>query len=187
MGAPTSAILAETFIQFLEHTVIYKILEKHQIIAYYRHVDEILLIYNSEHTNIHNTLQEFNTVHPNLKFTFETEIRNKINYLGITINKQQDKLTFGIYRKPTTTDTIIHNNSCHPNEHKRSAINYLSNRMNTYHLTPENKAQENAIINAILTNNGYEQLITHPNHKHTSPNTNSKNKMGNFHIPWPRY
>jgi hypothetical protein len=28
MGAPTSAILTEIFIQFLEHTVIYKILKK---------------------------------------------------------------------------------------------------------------------------------------------------------------
>jgi hypothetical protein len=62
-------------------------------------------------------LEEFNTVHPNLKFTLETETHNKINYLDITINKQ-DKLTFGIYRKPTTTDIIIHNKSCHPNEHK---------------------------------------------------------------------
>jgi hypothetical protein len=131
MVAPTSAIFAETFIQFLEHTVIYKILEKHQIIDYYRHVDDILIIYNSEHTDTQNTLKELNTVHPNLKLTLETETHNKINYFDITINKQQDKLTFGIYRKPTTTDTIIHNNSCHPNGHKRSAISYRINRMNT--------------------------------------------------------
>jgi hypothetical protein len=32
MGAPASAILAETFIQHLEHTIIYKILNKHQIV-----------------------------------------------------------------------------------------------------------------------------------------------------------
>jgi hypothetical protein len=68
MGVPTSAILAEIFIQFLEHTVIYKILEKHQIIGYYRCIDDILIICNSEYTNIHNTLQKFNTVHPKLKF-----------------------------------------------------------------------------------------------------------------------
>jgi hypothetical protein len=32
MGPPTSAILAETFIQYLKHTTIYQILNKHQII-----------------------------------------------------------------------------------------------------------------------------------------------------------
>jgi hypothetical protein len=100
---------------------------KNQIIDHYRYIDDILIIYNSKHTNIHNILKEFNTVHPNLKFTLETETHNKINYIDITINKQQDKLTSGIYRKPTTTDTII-NNSCHPNKHKISAINYLINR-----------------------------------------------------------
>jgi hypothetical protein len=87
MGAPTSAVLTEIFVQSLEHTVIYKILEKHQLIDYYRCVDDILIIYNSEYTNIHDTLQEFNTVHSKLKFTLETETRNKINYLDITINK----------------------------------------------------------------------------------------------------
>jgi hypothetical protein len=34
MGAPTSSTLAEIFIQHLEHTIIYKILQKHQIIGY---------------------------------------------------------------------------------------------------------------------------------------------------------
>jgi hypothetical protein len=54
MGVPTSAIFSEIFIQYLEHTIIHKILIKHQIIDYYRYVDNILIIYNSERTNIQN-------------------------------------------------------------------------------------------------------------------------------------
>jgi hypothetical protein len=96
---------------------VHRILEEHQIIDYYRYVDDILIIYNSEYTNILNTLNEFNTVHPKLKFTLETEAQNKINYLAITINKQHDTPKFGIFRKPTTRDAIIHN-SCHPNEQR---------------------------------------------------------------------
>jgi hypothetical protein len=92
VGAPTSAILVEIFMQFLEHTVIYKIIKKRQIMDYSGYVDDILIIYNSEHTNIYNTLQDINTVHPKLKFTLETETQNKINYLNITISKQYDKL-----------------------------------------------------------------------------------------------
>jgi hypothetical protein len=38
---------------------------------------------------------------------------------------------FYIYRKPTTTDSIIHNRSCHPTEHKMLAISYLALRINT--------------------------------------------------------
>jgi hypothetical protein len=36
MGAPMSATLAETFIQYLDHTIIYQILNGHQIIDHYR-------------------------------------------------------------------------------------------------------------------------------------------------------
>jgi hypothetical protein len=52
MGAPTSAILAEIFIQYLEHNNIIQILQKHQILDYYRYVDDILIMYNEERTNI---------------------------------------------------------------------------------------------------------------------------------------
>jgi hypothetical protein len=69
---------------------VHKILGKHQIIYCYRYADDILIIFNLEYSNIHNTLHEFNTVHSILKFTLETEAQNKINSLTITINKQQE-------------------------------------------------------------------------------------------------
>jgi hypothetical protein len=139
MGAPTSAILTEVFIQYLEHTIIFDILMKHQIIDYYRYADDILIIYNSHKTNIENTLYEFNNIHPNIKFTIEKEVNNTINFLDLSINKADNNLQLGIYRKPTTTDSIIHNDSCHPLEHKRAAINFLINRLNQYSLTHNNK------------------------------------------------
>jgi hypothetical protein len=107
MGAPTSAIIAETFIH-LEHNELIKILNKHQIIDYHRYVDDILILYN-----------ENNTMHPKIKFTMETEKHNTLNYLDLTITNKNNKLTFAIYRKPTNTYLIIHNDSCHPHEHKK--------------------------------------------------------------------
>jgi hypothetical protein len=122
MGALTSAILAEIFIQYLEHIMIYKTLQKHQIIDYYRYVDDILIIYNAQLTNIDKTIDEFNKIHPKIKFTIEKETENKINYLDLMITEQDNKLTYAIYRKPTTTDSILHNDSCHPTEQKISHI-----------------------------------------------------------------
>jgi predicted cupin superfamily sugar epimerase len=107
MGAPTSAALAEIFIQHLEHTIIYKILNKHQIIDYHRYADDILIIYSGHYTDIETTLDEFNRLHPKIKFTMEKETQNRINYLDLTITKEDNKLTFGIYQKPTTTNSII--------------------------------------------------------------------------------
>jgi hypothetical protein len=48
MGAPTSAILAEAYLQHKEHKQLYPILKKYQIIGYLRYVDDILIIYNKK-------------------------------------------------------------------------------------------------------------------------------------------
>jgi hypothetical protein len=70
MGAPTSAILAEAYIQNMEHKQIYPILTKHQIIGYFRYVDDILIIYDQRITNIEETLREFNEQQRNIKFHY---------------------------------------------------------------------------------------------------------------------
>jgi hypothetical protein len=46
MGALTSAMLSEVYIQNLEHTSIADILNKHQIINYYRYVNDKLVLYD---------------------------------------------------------------------------------------------------------------------------------------------
>jgi hypothetical protein len=84
MGAPISAILAEIFIQYMEHEYIYPILRTREIMAYYRYVD-ILIIYDKHKTNIEQTLEEFNNIQPTIKFMIEKEQKEKINYLDITI------------------------------------------------------------------------------------------------------
>jgi hypothetical protein len=97
MGSPTSTILAETFIQCLEHTNIIKILNINQIIDYYRYVNYILIIYNTQTTNIENTLMQFTSVHPKIKLTMEKEVHSTLNYLDLTITNKHNQLTFGIY------------------------------------------------------------------------------------------
>jgi hypothetical protein len=162
LGAPTSAILAETFIQHMEHKYIYPILNTQQIIAYYRYVDDILIIYNKKKTNIEETLTHFNNIQPS-KFTIEKEKHRKINYLDITIHRRNNQFEFSIYRKLMQTDIIIPNSSCHPYEHKLSGIRYLVNRLNTYPITDKSKQREKSTISNILQNNEYNiNLIMQP-------------------------
>jgi len=54
---------------------------------YFRYVDDILLIFDSNHTNIQAILTDFNTIHPKLHLTAETEQNNTKNYLDISIQK----------------------------------------------------------------------------------------------------
>ncbi|PNF31380.1 hypothetical protein B7P43_G10054 [Cryptotermes secundus] len=143
----------------MEHTQIYPILVKQQIVAYFRYVDDILIIYDEKITNIEHTLKEINELQQNIKFTIEREQQESINFLDITIYRNEDSLQFTIYRKPTQTDIIIPNSSCHPFEHKLSGINYLINRLNTYPITEKGKQIEKNIIKSILQNNGYDTNI----------------------------
>ena len=113
MGAPTSSIFSEIYMQYLEHTKIFDILTKHKLVAYFRYVDDILILYNEKTTNIQEIMDMSNNISPTLTFTMETE-NNPINFLDITIQKRGHEINFNIYRKPTTTDTIIPYDSCHP-------------------------------------------------------------------------
>jgi regulator of PEP synthase PpsR (kinase-PPPase family) len=90
----------------------------------------------------------------------EHETDNRINFLDLTIKKDNGHLSFEIYRKPTCTDIIIPRDSCHPTEQKLSAIRYLHNRNNTYTTDQDSKQKEHAIINQILHNNRYDQIQT---------------------------
>jgi hypothetical protein len=78
MGTPTSAILPEVYIKFLEYTEIVNILIKHQIVDYHGYVDDILIVYNTQRMNIHDTLNEFNAINTKLKFTREKQITQPI-------------------------------------------------------------------------------------------------------------
>jgi hypothetical protein len=155
MGAPTSAPLSEIYLQYMKHTAISDALLKHKITGYYRHMDDILLIYDTRHTDINNVLNHFKKINKGIQFTLEQEQNNSIHFLDLTITRTDNNFQFKIYQKPTTTDTIIPADSCHPAEHKLSAIRYLHNRNETYMTTTEEKQEENKIIKHILQTNKY--------------------------------
>jgi hypothetical protein len=90
MGAPTSSVFSEIFLQHMENTTIYKILTQNHIIGYFRYVDDILIIYKKSVTNIQNVFIAFNNVTPDIKFTMEEETDNSINFLDITIKKENN-------------------------------------------------------------------------------------------------
>jgi hypothetical protein len=158
MGAPSSSIIAEIFLQHIEHTHLPHLTRQHRLVNYARYVDEILLIYDSQHTDLQSILHDFNSLHQNLHFTGETECNNAINYLDITIHKTPSKINISVYRKPTFTDTIIPYTSNHPTQHKFVAVSFLYNRLNTYQLQPAEYQQEENTIHNILHNNSFPIL-----------------------------
>jgi hypothetical protein len=71
----------------MENTTMYDLLLKHNVEGYFRYVDDILVMYKEENTNIYRMLDDFNNLAPTMKFTLEEEQKYKINFLDITITK----------------------------------------------------------------------------------------------------
>jgi hypothetical protein len=155
MGAPSSGLISEIFLQYIEYLHLAHLTHKHHIIDYYRYVDDILLIFDSNDTNIRDILQDFNTLHPKLHFTAEVEQNQALKFLDITITKTATNFKTAIYRKPTFTDTIIHHNSNHPTRQKYAAIRFLYNRLDSYNLQHNEYQLELNSIHNILQKNGF--------------------------------
>jgi len=122
MGAPTSDLFAEFFLQYLEQLHISQLSDKHKIIKHFRYADDVLVIYNTNHTDVQSVLKDFNTLHPRLKFTAEGEKNNKINLTDVTIHRTPTNWRIALYRKPTFTETIIPYTSNDPIQHKYAAV-----------------------------------------------------------------
>ena len=79
-GCPLFSILSEIFLLHAEHSHLPRLKQKHKIFNYFRYIDDILLIYDSSHTNIKSIFEDFNSIHPNLTFSEEIEQNNKLNF-----------------------------------------------------------------------------------------------------------
>jgi hypothetical protein len=169
MGAPSSGLIAEIFLQHLEHSHLPRLTQKHHFANYCRYVDDIFITFDSNNTNIQSILKDFNTLHPRLQFTAELEQDHTLNYLVITIMKTPTTFKTAIYRKPAFTDTIIPYTSNHPAHHKYAAVRFLFKRLNSYDLQQEEYKQELNIIHNILHNNAFP-LNPHKSRPLSQPN-----------------
>jgi hypothetical protein len=62
--APTSSLFSEIYLQHLKATQIVNNLLQHHIIGYFQYVDDILIVYKQDLTNIQDVLKKFNSLTP---------------------------------------------------------------------------------------------------------------------------
>ena len=133
IAAPSSSILSEVSSQHAENSHFAYLAQKHRIINYFLYVDDILLIFYPNHTDIQAILTDFNSVHPKLHFIAEIDQNNTLNSLDVSIHKTQNNIKTSIYRKPTFAETVIPYTSNHPIQQKYAAIKFLYNRLKKRH------------------------------------------------------
>jgi hypothetical protein len=63
VGVPTSVLLAEIFLQFLEHNQIFHIVCKRKTVRHFRYFNDILIMHNNQVAQIQNIHNNFNLIY----------------------------------------------------------------------------------------------------------------------------
>lgn len=146
MGCPLSTIGADIFMEKLEDAIIHN---NPMVNSYKRYVDDSFC--NAKSSDITLIQAELNSFHPQIQFTCETEKEGKLPFLDILISRDENKsLSFSVYRKNTHTDKYLNWNSVHPNAHKITVVNTLTQRAlrfcSGFELTTELQHIQNVLI-----------------------------------------
>ena len=150
MGSPLSPILADIVMDDLEVHCLESL--NFKISTFLRYVDDIFAII--PRSKINEVLNAFNNYHPRLKFTFEIENNNAINFLDTTVIRNDERLITNWYRKPTFSGRYINYFSNHPQNYKKNVITGLVDR--AILLSDQKFHSSNIeIVKEILINNSY--------------------------------
>ena len=118
MGSPLAPLLANWFVSKLE-TELLNNFKKPKIFC--RYVDDLFCIFENQ-DEIQPFYDQLNSMHKDLTFTMQTCDEDKLPYLDTNVEIKDRRFSTTIYRKPSSTDTIMNYNSCVPQAWKRNLV-----------------------------------------------------------------
>ena len=117
MGTKLATSFANLFMGHFEEKFVYTY--KLKPLIWKRFIDDIFFIWTYGQDELDSFVQHLNGCHKTIKFTVESSL-NTINFLDITVNKEQDgSLSTTLYCKPTDS----HNYLLYSSEHPRHILN----------------------------------------------------------------
>lgn len=106
MGSPLGPALANLFMGHYESQWLSNNVSKN-VLFYKRYVDDIFCLFTDE-SDIENFYTFINEQHPNLKFTCEKQVDNKLAFLDVLITLNQDSsFSTSTYYKKTYTGLLL--------------------------------------------------------------------------------
>lgn len=154
MGSCLSPFLSEVFMNHLEE-IIMKSRFANFLTAYKRYVDDVCIVWSGSERDLADFLLFVNTLHERITFTMEREVEGQLPFLDLLLTRNNNSISFDIYRKPTSTDNVIQYSSNSPFSHKFSAFNSLFYRLFKIPLSRDAFNKELTIIKEIAINNGF--------------------------------
>ena len=155
MGNPLSCFIANFFMSRLETQA--KSLMNYFPRIWIRYVDDVFAIFD-KNQNLQVFVNQLNTFHQSIKFTFEVETNNSLPYLDILLSKNMETnfIEYNIYRKDTSNYRYIPSDSYHPPQQKRAVFHSLIHRLLNTPLSIDNYNKEVHTIKDIAKFNGYQ-------------------------------
>ena len=137
---------------------------------YKRYVDDILVISRSP-AHTYELLATMNNLHPNIRFTVESEKNNQLAFLDISMCRRADgSIQRAIYRKSTWTGQYMHFHSFTPIAFKRGLVRTLFARVRNI-CTADTLEAELSQLTRTLKENGYPMRFIDRHSKYVSPTT----------------
>ena len=81
-------------------------------LVWWRYIDDIFMLWEHGEEELKKFLETLNYYHPTTKFPVEYS-RAKINFLDVTVMKNDNQLVTDLYVKPTNEHQYLYASSCH--------------------------------------------------------------------------
>ena len=154
MGSPLGPILANIFVGYHESLLMERVCNP---FVYKRYVDDTFAIFETkEHAELF--LDELSRMHPSLSFTCEGEENNRLAFLDVLVEKNNNSFTTSVFRKKTFTGDYISWGSFNPISRKINLISCLTSRANKI-CSPSKLPDELENITKIFKDLGYPDDI----------------------------
>ena len=127
MGSPLAPVLANLFMGHNEKDWIenYK---GSKILFYRRYVDDTFCVFEREEDAV-SFYNYINSQHPNIRFTMEKEVDNKLAFLDVLVNNNPPNLQTSVFRKKTFTGLLTNYFSFTSFSYKMGLVRTLVDRV----------------------------------------------------------
>ena len=158
MGSPLGPTLANIFLGHKELQWLNDCPAHYKPSYYKRYVDDIFVLFKDE-SHLELFKAYFNTQHPNMNFTSETEQDNALPFLDVYVTRDQSCFNTSVYRKPTFSGVYTNYDSYIPMIYKTGLVSTLlqrSFRICTNWIQVDTEIKK---IKSILTMNAYPNML----------------------------
>ena len=124
MGSPLGPSFANAFLCKHEHVWLKECPTAFKPVYYKRYVDDTFLLFKSE-DHVKPFLEYLNSRHNCIKFTHELEVNQRLNFLDISIERQNGHFATSVYRKPTFSGLYTNFDSFLPSDYKIGLVRTL--------------------------------------------------------------